>query len=310
MSGKKYNEDKETTKAMRIIADHVKASVFIIAEGIAPSNKEQGYILRRLIRRAVRYGMKLGLRDFVPEIAKPVFEIYEDYEMLGKKKKNILEILNEEESKFNRTLSEGMRFFSKIIQNKKEISGKDSFFLYQSCGFPIEMIMELAEEKGIKVNKKDFESELKKHQELSRTAAQGKFKSGLADSSEATTKLHTASHLLLSALRIILKDNSIIQKGSNITPERLRLDFSFPRALTDEEIKKIENLVNSEIKKCQDVIREEMSPREAKRKGFGGIFDKKYGEKVSVYTIGNFFKGNLRRPSCKKHKRYRAFQNY
>ncbi len=302
ISGKKYNEDNETTKAMRIIADHVKASVFIIAEGVVPSNKEQGYILRRLIRRTVRYGMKLGLRDFVPEIAKPVFEIYDDYEMLGKKKKNILEILNEEENKFNKTLLEGMKFFNKIIQNKKEISGRDAFLLYQSYGFPMEMIIELAKEKKIKINEKNLEKEQQKHQELSRTATQGKFKSGLADSSEATTKLHTASHLLLSALRIVLRDDSIIQKGSNITPERLRLDFSFSRALTDEEIKKIENLVNNEIKKCQNVVREEMSPKEAKKMGFKGIFDKKYGEKVSVYAIEDFSKEICAGPHVKNTK--------
>jgi alanyl-tRNA synthetase len=290
ISGKKYGKDNETTKAIRIVADHVKASVFIIADGIVPGNKEQGYILRRLIRRAVKYERDLGIKNSLVEIAKPVFEIYSDYESLKKNKERILDEIQKEENKFLETLEKGMNIFVRLTKDKKEIDCKDSFLLYQSYGFPVEMIEEECKKRKIKFSKEQFETECKVHQELSRTATKGKFKSGLADNSEQTTKLHTAAHLLLAALRIVLKDKNIIQKGSNITPERLRLDFNFPRKLTDEEIKKIEDLVNEEIHKSCKVIREEMSPQEAKKKGAGGIFDEKYGDIVSVYTIENFSK--------------------
>jgi alanyl-tRNA synthetase len=288
-SGKGYKKDEETTKAMRIIADHIKASVFIIADGIIPSNTERGYVLRRLIRRAVRYGRELNMKNFTKKIAEPIFSIYDDYKHLKNKKKIILDELEKEEKKFQMTLERGINQFERIASGKK-LSGKDAFLLYQSYGFPIEMIEEECKKNKISFNKKDFWKEQEKHKELSRTATRGKFKSGLADNSEQTTKLHTAAHLLLSALRIILNDKNIIQRGSNITQERLRLDFSFNRALTDEEIEKIENLVNAEIKKDKEVIREEMSPQEAKKKGASGIFDSKYGDQISVYTIGNFSK--------------------
>ena len=307
ISKKDYNEDKEITKAMRIIADHVKASAFIIADGITPGNSEQSYVLRRLIRRAVRYGMELGIRNFTSKVAIPVFEIYDDYSHLQNKKQIILNELDKEEKKFQQTLEKGINQFKKFALNKT-LSGKEAFLLYQSYGFPIEMIEEECKKSRINFSKKSFEEEQKKHQELSRTATKGKFKSGLADSSEKTTRLHTAAHLLLSALRIVLKDKNIIQKGSNITPERLRLDFSFNRALTDEEIKKIEKLVNSEIKKNQNVLRKEMSPQEAKKKGFSGIFDSKYGENVSVYSIGNFSKEICAGPHVKNTKEIGKFK--
>ncbi len=287
LSGKKYEDFK---KEMRIIADHIKASVFIIADGITPSNTEQGYVLRRLIRRTIVQGRKLQMKNFVSKIAEPIFKIYDDYENIQKNKKQIFEELENEENKFNLTLEKGLKYFNKITQNKKELNCKDAFLLYQSYGFPIEMTIELANEKEIKVDEKGFQKEFQKHQELSRTASAGKFKSGLADNSKATTKLHTATHLLHAALKIILKDKTIEQRGANITPERLRFDFTFPRKLTEDEIKKIEELVNAQIQKSCEVIREEMSPQEAKTKGACGIFDKKYGEKISVYTIGNFSK--------------------
>ena len=287
LSRKKYSENK---REMRIIADHIKASVFILSDGIVPGNKEQGYILRRLIRRAVKYGKDLEMKNFTKEIGEPVFEIYSDYENLQKNRKQILEELQKEENKFNETLEKGISIFEKLTKDKKEIDCKDSFLLYQSYGFPVEMIEEECNKRKIKFSKEKFENECKVHQELSRTATKGKFKSGLADNSEQTTKLHTAAHLLLAALRIVLNDKDIIQRGSNITSERLRLDFSFPRALTQDEVKKVENLVNKEIQKSCKVIREEMSPQEAKKKGAGGIFDSKYGEKVSVYTIEDFSK--------------------
>ena len=286
-SGKKYLKNE---RAMRIIADHIKASVFIIADGVSSSNTEQGYILRRLIRRAVKYGKELGMENFVSKVAEPVFEIYNDYNHLQKNKKKILEELKQEEERFNSTLEKGLNKFKKIASDKKEINCKDAFLLYQSYGFPIEMTLELANENKIKVDKKGFDKECEIHQELSRTATAGKFKSGLADNSEATTKLHTATHLLLKSLQIVLKDDSIIQRGSNITPERLRLDFSFSRKLTEEELEKVEDLVNTQIQNSCEVLREEMSPEEARKKGACGIFDKKYPDIVSVYTIKNFSK--------------------
>jgi len=196
--------------------------------------------------------------------------------------------LNKEEEKFEKTIDKGLKEFEKMSKDKK-LNGKESFLLYQSYGFPIEMIEELAKEKQIEFNPKDFENEFKKHQELSQTASAGKFKSGLADNSTETTKLHTAAHLLLAALQKVL-GKDVQQRGSNINPERLRLDFNFDRKLTDEEKQKVEKLVNEEIQKNQKIVREEMSPEEAKKTGAQGVFDSKYGDRVSVYTIGNFSK--------------------
>lgn len=283
LSGKKYENNK---KEIRIIADHIKASVFIIADEITPSNTEQGYVLRRLIRRAIRYGKKLKIENFTKEIAKPVFEIYEDYDIIKKNKDRIISEFVKEEERFNKTINEGLKLLHKITEGKKEISCKESFLLYQSYGFPVEMIEEECKAGKIKFSRDEFEKECKIHQELSRTASAGKFKSGLADNSRETTKLHTATHLLLAALRKILRDNSINQKGSNITAERLRFDFSFPRKLTDEEIKAIEKEVNSNISKGCPVVRKEMSLEEARKKGVTGIFENKYSKIVSVYTIG------------------------
>jgi alanyl-tRNA synthetase len=287
VSGKNYSEHK---KEMRIIADHIKAAVFLISDGVVPGNSEQGYVLRRLIRRAIRYGKIIGMENFTKEIAEPVFEIYNDYKNLIKEKNSIIKELEKEEEKFNQTIEKGLNKFDKIIGDKKYVCGKDCFLLFQSYGFPIEVTKELAQEKNIKINENEFKEELKRHQELSRTASAGKFKSGLADNSKETTRLHTAAHLLLQALRDVLDDENIIQRGSNITHERLRLDFSFDRKLEKEEIQKIEDLVNAQIQKSCEVVREEMTPKEAKEKGAIGIFDEKYKEKVSVYTIGDFSK--------------------
>ncbi|MFH1918045.1 MAG: alanine--tRNA ligase [Nanoarchaeota archaeon] len=285
ISGKKYEGNE---RAMRIIADHIKAATFIIADGITPGNTDQGYILRRLIRRAIRYGKELGMENFTPKIAEAVFEIYDDYPELEEHRKKIMDELEKEEERFDLTLDKGLSKFNKFISDKKELSGEEAFLLYQSYGFPIEMTEELAKEKGIKVDIKEFNKEFEKHQELSRTAAEGKFKSGLADHSEATTKLHTATHLLMAALRDILKDENIVQKGSNITPQRLRLDFNFDRKLTKEEIEKIEDLVNAKIQESCEVRSEEMTPKQAKEKGAVGVFEGKYGDKVSVYSVDDF----------------------
>jgi alanyl-tRNA synthetase len=289
LSKKKYSENK---KEMRIIADHIKAAVFILGDKVVPGNTEQGYVLRRLIRRAIRILKKIEVKEknSVSKIGEEVISIYSDYEELKLNKKKILEELDKEQEKFEKTLDKGIKELEKIILKEKNIDGKNAFLLYQSYGFPIEIIKELAEEKGVKVKEKDFLEELNLHQELSRTASAGKFKAGLADDSIATTKLHTTTHLLLKSLKIVLKDEKIEQRGSNITPERLRFDFAFARKLKEEEIKAIEDLVNAQIQSSCEVIREEMSPEKAKQKGACGIFDKKYGEIVSVYSVGNFSK--------------------
>jgi len=286
LSGKKYSDEKNR-KTMRIIADHIKASVFIIADGIVPGNTEQGYVLRRLIRRAVKYGMDFGMKEFIPKVAESVFAIYEDYHDLIKNKKIILEELRKEEERFGLTLEKGIKKFKEFSSNRS-ISGKEAFLLCQSYGFPPEMIEEECKKLKIKFDKESFVKEQCRHQELSRTATAGKFKSGLADNSEQTTRLHTATHLLLAALRIVLNNRDIMQKGSNITPERLRVDFNFSRPMTKEEIEKVEDLVNAEIQKECEVTRLEMSPKEAKKKGAIGVFDSKYGDKVSVYSVGDF----------------------
>jgi alanyl-tRNA synthetase len=300
----------DTKKAMRIIADHIKTSAFIINEGITPSNTEQGYILRRLIRRAIRYSKRLKIEKSLSQLVNPICKIYPEYKLDSKK---IIQEIIEEENKFNKTLKKGLKFlrkefFSQAIKgvdpenlpkgivikgNKLIIKGEKVAYFSQSFGFPLELTQEIMKEWGVEFDKqtmKEAQEAFKKHQTLSRTASAGKFKSGLADDSEATTKLHTATHLLLEALRTILKDKNITQKGSNITSDRLRLDFSFARKLTKEELKEIEDLVNAEIQKSCEIIKEEMTPQQAKKKGAVGIFDNKYGEKVSVYSVGDFSK--------------------
>lgn len=289
-SGKNYGEDEKITRSMRIIADHIKAASFIISDGIIPSNKEQGYILRRLIRRAVKYSKELGENFSLSSLIDPITKIYFDYEILQKNKEKIIFEIKEEEEKFLKTLDKGMNLFYKMIKNKKELNCKDAFLLYQSYGFPLELIEEECNKNKIIFPKEEIERECNIHKELSRTATKGKFKSGLADHSEKTTKLHTCTHLLLEALRRVLKDKNIIQKGSNITPERLRLDFNFNRKLTEEELKEIEKLVNKKINENLKVIRKEMNLEEAKKSGAVGVFEDKYGEIVSVYEIENFSK--------------------
>lgn len=287
ISKKKYKEEKNK-RAMRIIADHIRAATFILGDemGVKPSNIGQGYVLRRLIRRAIRYGKILGINEnFTSKLSKSVIQIYPDYPELKKNSKFIESQLNEEESKFNATLENGLIKFNNLALNAKEISGKEAFLLFQSFGFPIEMTLELAKEKGIKVNVEDYNLEMAKHKELSRTLSSSIFKSGLADNSEQTKKLHTATHLLNEALKVILKDKNVKQRGSNINPERLRFDFSFPRKLTDEEIKKTEDWVNKKIKSSLNVKREEMPVKEAFKLGAEGEFGVKYPDIVSVYTV-------------------------
>ncbi len=284
------NPDEKQELSIRIITDHARAAAFILGDdsGIAPSNLDQGYILRRFIRRSIRHGKLLGIeKEFLAELAEIVIDLHkEDYKELERNRDFILDELKKEDDKFRKTLETGLRKFERMVQDSK-ISGKEAFLLFQSFGFPIEMTMELADEKSIKVDIEGFEKEFQKHQELSRIGAEKKFKGGLGDHSAETTKLHTATHLLNQALREVLGKKDIFQKGSNITPERLRFDFNFDRKLTPEEIKKVEDWVNERIKEQLPVKREEMAPEEAKKAGAQGVFEHKYGERVFVYSIGN-----------------------
>jgi len=308
----KENSKEQNIKSMRIISDHLKTATFILAENVTPSNLDQGYILRRLIRKSIRHFKLLGIEkeNFTSEIAKIIIDMYkEDYKELEINKKFILEEFEKEEKKFKKTLETGLREFNKILKKEKgEITGKEAFLLFQSYGFPIEMTEELAKENKLKINKKDFEAEFKKHQQLSRTGAKKRFKGGLADSSEETKKLHTATHLLNEALRIVLKNKNILQKGSNITPERLRFDFNFDRRLTDEEKKQVEDIVNKKIKQSLPIKKQEMTLEEAKKSGAQGVFEDKYAKKITVYSIKNFSKEICGGPHVKNTKELGHFK--
>ena len=350
LSGAKYGQDEETTRAIRIISDHMRTATFIIGDdrGVTPSNVDQGYVLRRLIRRAVRHGMKLGMpAGFTSEIAKVIIDQYKEvYPELERNGEHILEQLKLEEERFQRTLKKGQAEFEKVYGNmmrKKEaftalkankadpdavaaalkqlppspdnkpiieqvkdgsisdetidallagcakMDGRSAFKLYDTYGFPVEITCEMAAEKGIEVDIDGFNERFKKHQENSHAGAEQRFKGGLQDHSEQTTKLHTATHLLHAALRKVLGPE-VAQKGSNITPERLRFDFSFGRKMTDEEKKEVERLVNEYIQAAAPITCEEMTVAEAKAQGAIGLFESKYGERVKVYTMGQFSK--------------------
>lgn len=292
LSGKKYSDGGEDMVAMRIIADHVRTATFMIGDvnGITPSNVDQGYVLRRLIRRAVRYAKKLGIEQgALEEIAKLYIKKYEDvYESIKNNAAKIVEEFKLEEERFSKTLESGLKEFEKVITHipTKTISGKTAFRLYDTFGFPLEMTVELAKENGFDVDTDGYEVAFKEHQEKSKLGADQKFKGGLADGGEETAKLHSATHLLNAALKEVLGDPNIMQKGSNITAERLRFDFNFDRPLTKEEIEKVEERVNAEIAKKADIKCEEMTVDEAKANGAIGVFASKYGERVKVYTIG------------------------
>ena len=353
LCGKKYTSDDENTRAFRIVADHMRTSTFIIGDprGIGPSNVGQGYILRRLIRRAVRYGMGLGLQEgFTAEIAKVIIDQYKAvYPELEQNKAFVLEQLTLEEGRFARTLKQGEKEFDKVMNNllrtreamekiladdtlaaaeeavkthvlrpqpdmvsaieavkagdlakvKAEcqkihdslnvIDGRSAFKLYDTYGFPIEITKELAAENGLTVDEADFAKRFEQHQATSRSGAEQIFKGGLADHSEQTTCLHTATHLLQAALRKVLGDE-VHQKGSNITAERLRFDFTFGRKVTPEELAQVEALVNEAIAAKVPITMEEMTVSEAKAQGAMGLFESKYGEVVRVYTMGPYSK--------------------
>ncbi len=313
---RKNPDEKQEERSIRIIADHMRAATFILGDetDIVPSNLDQGYVLRKLIRRSIRHlgllGINLQSIDATIEISSVIIDMYKkDYPLLNKKKKFIFDELKNEEDKFQKTLSKGlleirremMRQFpdkknwdSREINKPIKLNPKWVFDLYQSQGMPLEMTFEEIKEvykcpiKNRTEIEKEFNKLLKKHQEISRAGAEKRFKGGLADSSEEAKKFHTATHLLNQALREVLGNNDIFQKGSNITPERLRFDFNFDRKLTEEEIKKVEDLVNKKIKAGLEVKKEEMTLEEAKKKGAQGVFEHKYSERVSIYSIGNF----------------------
>ncbi len=354
LSGKQYGQDEETTKAFRIIADHMRTATFIMGDdrGVSPSNVDQGYVLRRLIRRAVRYGMGLGMPDgFTGEVAKVIIAQYQDvYPELKRNEAFVLEQLGLEETRFARTLKQGEKEFEKIYHNLCQtretlssilaadskvalaqeytqqkklrpspdmlpiieaakagdeaaltaavnarmqtlsvLDGRSAFKLYDTYGFPIEMTMELAAEKGLTVDENDFAERFRQHQANSQAGAEQRFKGGLADHSEQSARLHTATHLMHAALRKVLGPE-VAQKGSNITAERLRFDFSFGRKMTPEEIAEVEKLVNEAIQSKAPITCEEMTVAEAKEQGAIGLFESKYGEKVKVYTMGGFSK--------------------
>lgn len=280
-------------ESMRIIADHIRTAVFISADpaSIKPSNTDQGYILRRLIRRAIRHAKKLEIdisSDWEQRIAKLIISKYKKYySELTENESVVLEVLKNEKEKFNRTLEKGLREFNKV--SNKDIDAETAFHLYDTYGFPIELTEELARDAKIKVDTLGFKERFKKHQELSRTASAGKFKGGLAGNSEIETKYHTATHLLNAALKVVV-DKNVHQKGSNITDERMRFDFSCDHKLTDEEKQKTEDLVNEWIKEGLDVTVKEMSKSEAINSGAECMFIEKYPDIVTVYSIGNVSK--------------------
>lgn len=296
LSGKHYDDDEATTKAFRIVADHLRTSTFIMGDprGVSPSNVDQGYVLRRLIRRAVRFGMGLGMPEgFTAEIGKVVINQYaEVYPELKQNENFVLEQFKLEETRFARTLRQGEREFEKAVSRmgeNKVIDGVVAFNLYATYGFPIEMTRELAKEHGLTVDEAGFEKHFAEHQKSSHAGAEQRFKGGLADSSAQSARLHTATHLLHAALRRVLGDE-VAQKGSNITPERLRFDFSFGRKVTKDELAQVEALVNEWIKADVPVVMTETTVEEAKKEGAIGLFESKYGERVRMYTMGEYSK--------------------
>ena len=293
----RLDERDGVTRSMRIIADHLRSATFIMGDekGIAPSNVDQGYVVRKLIRRAIRHGKLIGINEiFCHKISQVVIDLMSDiYPELQNNKDFIINQITKEEEKFLQTLEQGLKEFEKMIKRNpkgsKIISGVEAFNLFQTYGFPLELTQEMAREKGLDVDVDGFNHHYKKHQDLSRTASAGKFKGGLADNSEQTIKYHTTAHLLMQALRQVLGDH-VEQRGSNITEERLRLDFSHSEKMTDEQKSEVEKIVNEQIQKNLPVTAEEMTLEEAKAQNAMGVFENKYGNKVKVYSVGEFSK--------------------
>ena len=310
ISGIPYEDNK---KSMRIIADHLRTAVFISADpaGIKPSNTDQGYILRRLIRRAIRHAKTLNIDingDWEQEIAKLLLEKYKVYyKELVDNYDVVLEVLRSEKVKFNRTLEKGLREFEKVTRNNEDLDGATAFRLFDTYGFPLELTEELAQERGLKVDSEGFKEKFKEHQEKSRTASQGKFKGGLAGDGEIETKYHTCTHLLNAALKVVVGPD-VHQKGSNITSERMRFDFSCDHKLTDEEKAKAEQLVNEWIEAGLDVVVEEMPKEEAVKSGAECMFIEKYPDIVTVYSIGGVSKELCGGPHVKNTKELGKFR--
>ncbi len=297
-AGYVYGSDSEKDRSVRIVADHIRSATFIIGDpkGVLPSNVGAGYVLRRLIRRAVRHGRKLGIEGtFLPKPAAVVIESFmAAYPELEENRQKILEALAAEEAKFLETLEKGEREYEKMLPNllknpQKVMSGRLAFKLYDTYGFPIELTEELAAESGMKVNRAEYDEAFKKHQELSRAGAEQLFKGGLADTGEAATRYHTATHLLQEALTRILGPH-VAQKGSNITAERLRFDFVHGAPMSKEELEKVEALVNEQIGRDLPVVMTMMRLEDAKASGARALFGEKYEETVKVYAIGDFSK--------------------
>lgn len=295
LSGKKYGIGDETTRAIRIVADHVRTATFMLGDqiGVTPSNVDQGYVLRRLIRRAIRFMRSLGIgKGEMVKLAAHYVDFYaEVYPELAENRQKIMDELTKEEEKFSRALEQGTKEFERAAAKAQNgvIDGQTAFRLYDTFGFPIEMTVEFAKEKGLAVDTEGFREKFAEHQKKSQLGSEQRFKGGLADHSEKTTKLHTATHLLQAALRKVLGDE-VAQKGSNITEERLRFDFSFSRPMTKEEIAETQKLVNEAIQRKMPITCEEMTVEEAKAQGAIGLFGDKYGEVVKVYTMGDFSK--------------------
>jgi len=300
LSGKKYDSH---TQSMRVIADHLRGAAFLAVDGIVPSNKEQGYVMRRLMRRAIRFAFDLGVeQNFCEQIVPVIVELYhKDYPEVAKNRELIIDVLVKEEKVFRQTLRQGLREFTKAVGaeavtvlsgvapgNIFELTGELIFRLYDTYGFPTELSLEEAFSKGYNVAedwRASFDGLMKEQRERSQTASKGVFKGGLADHSEITTKYHTATHLMYQALRMVLGDH-VVQRGSNITEERIRFDFSHSEKMTPEQIKKVEDIVNEQIKKDLKVFWREYTTKEAFKKGALGAFGDKYGDKVKVYQAG------------------------
>ena len=297
LSGLRYGQDEESTRAFRIVADHLRTATFILGDerGVTPSNLDQGYVLRRLIRRAVRFGRKLSLPDgFTAQIAQVVIEQYgEVYPELAANHDRILSELLQEESRFAKTIAQGLKEFDKLVGwmtktgAEKVINGKTAFRLYDTFGYPLEMTIEMAKEQGFTVDEAGYAAAFAEHQKKSHAGSEQRFKGGLADTGEATARLHTATHLLNAALRTLL-DSGITQRGSNITAERLRFDFNFPRKLEPAELQAVEDWVNQAIEADVPVVCEEMPLEEARARNAMGVFSSKYGDVVKVYTMGDY----------------------
>ena len=293
LSGRRYADDP---RPFRIVADHLRAATFAIADGAKPSNVEAGYIVRRLLRRAIRYGRELGIQQhFCAGFSEAVLDIFADtYPVLAQNRHVIAEEMEREETKFKATLERGLHEYRKVVEHLRQaegtlISGEVAFNLYETFGFPLALTVELAREEGLQVDEARFDALEIEHRELSRRGTEQKFKGGLADHAEQTTRLHTATHLLHAALRQVLGP-AVQQKGSNITVERLRFDFSYPSKLTDEQLRQVEQIVNEQIERDSSISCETMSLDQALAAGALAFFGEKYGECVKVYTIGAFSK--------------------